>query len=76
MTHKEILKNHNLLKTTQEIDLISNENIERWIKENMFRIEFVIEFNEKPLELNLLEALAQFYLNPIFEGRKVNLPKQ
>ncbi len=76
LAHNGILKSQYPQKKHIEIDGISNENIANWIKNNMFRIEFVIKSDENPFELNLLEALAQFYLNPIFEGRKLNLQKQ
>ncbi|MBL1270858.1 MAG: hypothetical protein COB25_000275 [Oceanospirillales bacterium] len=55
----------------REIDELSKENIQEWIKENMSRMEFLIEDQGDGFALNLLEALVQFYLKPIFEGRHV-----
>lgn len=54
-----------------EIDNLSKENIQQWIKVNMSRMEFLIEDQGDGFALNLLEALVQFNLKPIFEGRHV-----
>ena len=35
----------------------------------MSRLEFLIEEQDDGVALNLLEALVQFHLKPIFEGR-------
>jgi hypothetical protein len=53
-----------------EIDQLMKENIQQWIKDNLSRMEFLIKDQGDGLALNLLEALAQFYLKPIFEGRR------
>ncbi len=53
----------------QSIDAISKNNIQEWVKRNLSRIEFVIPNQEDKFALNLLEALAQFELKPIFEGK-------
>lgn len=52
-----------------EIDALDKPTIQSWIRKNMSRIEFLIPDNGDTTTLNLLEALAQFHLKPIFEGR-------
>lgn len=52
-----------------EIDALNKSNIQDWIKSNLCRIEFLLVDNGDNFALNLLEALAQFRLKPIFEGR-------
>lgn len=47
---------------------ISRINIKEWVRANTSRIEFKIQNQETGTALNLLEALVQFYLNPIYEG--------
>ena len=72
---KSILKNKAEFKTYYpvekhgEIDSLSKKNFPDWIKNNMSRIEFLIE-DSNPYALGLLEALAQFHLKPLFEGKK------
>lgn len=72
---KSIIKNSGKFKKLfpvelhQEIDTLTKSNIQDWVKNNMSRIEFLIEDNGDHFALNLLEALAQFHLKPIFEGR-------
>jgi hypothetical protein len=50
------------------IDNINKENIRSWVIENLSRIEFIISKQEDKFALNLLEAIAQYELKPIFEG--------
>lgn len=72
---KSIIKNKKKFKeyfpaaSHQEIDSLEKSNIQAWIKSNMSRIEFLFEDNGDSFTLNLLEALAQYHLKPIFEGR-------
>lgn len=72
---KSMLKNIDRFKTCfpdtkhSEIEQLNKENIQQWIKENMSRLEFLIEDQYDGVSLNLLEALVQFHLKPIFEGR-------
>lgn len=72
---KSILKNKTKFKecfpgeSHQEIDALEKSNFPEWIKGNMSRIEFLLEDNGDSFVLNLLEALVQFRLKPIFEGR-------
>ncbi len=72
---KSILKNMDKFKKCypatkhQEIDALGKSNIQSWIRNNMSRMEFLIPDNGDPTVLNLLEALAQFYTKPLFEGR-------
>jgi hypothetical protein len=44
-------------------------NLKEWIRKNISRIEFVISEECSDYGLNLLEALIQFELNPIYEGK-------
>ncbi|TWH76276.1 hypothetical protein LX59_01199 [Azomonas agilis] len=69
MKHKEQLKEKYPSAKHQEIDLLSKSNIQDWIKNNMSRIEFLIKDNDDPFALGLLEALVQYHLKPIFEGK-------
>ncbi|MFM1896593.1 MAG: hypothetical protein RLZZ385_1667 [Pseudomonadota bacterium] len=62
-------KMHYPVEKHLEIDSLGKTNIQNWIKSNMSRIEFLIQDNGDPFTLNLLEALAQYHLKPIFEGR-------
>ena len=72
---KSILKNKNRFKLCyptenhQSIDVLEKANIQHWIKNNMSRIELLIQDNNDSFALNLLEALTQFHLKPIFEGK-------
>ena len=74
---KSILKNREDFKKYfpselhQEIDALEKSTLQSWIKSNLSRIEFLIEDTRKPYALSLLEALAQFHLKPIFEGKYV-----
>lgn len=52
-----------------EIDALDKATIQDWIKTNLGRIEFLIADSGDNFTLNLLEALAQYHLKPIFEGR-------
>ena len=72
---KSIIKNINKFKQCypieghDEINNLKKSNIQKWIKTNMSRIELLIQDNNDCFALNLLEALAQFHLKPIFEGK-------
>jgi len=77
---ENILKEYNLDESNfkQEIkkldktlvkELSNKLNLREWIQNNMNRIEFILDNNtDNNLDTNLLEALVQFELNPIFEG--------
>lgn len=74
MKHKDQLKEQYPSEKHSEIDALSKENIQEWIKNNMSRIEFLIQDSSHQdcgnnFSLGLLEALAQFHLRPIFEGK-------
>ena len=69
MKHKEQFKKQYPAEKHGEIDALSKSNIQDWVKSNMSRIEFLLEDNGDSFALGLLEALAQFHLKPIFEGR-------
>ena len=47
-------------------------NLKEWIENNIHRIEFVLDNtnDEIDFDTNLLEALIQFELKPIFEGKE------
>lgn len=72
---KSIIKNKTKFKecfpveSHHEIDALEKSNVQEWIKSNMSRIEFLFKDNGNSFALNLLEALAQFHLKPIFEGK-------
>jgi len=70
MKHKDLFKSKYPAEKHVEIDSLSKSNIQEWIKENISRIEFLIQDSEDSFALSLLEALAQFHLKPVFEGRK------
>ena len=69
MKHREEFKRQYPANKHREIDTLSKANIQNWIKNNMSRIEFLIKDNGDSFALGLLEALAQYRLKPIFEGR-------
>lgn len=69
MKHKQRFKMQYPTERHHEIDSLSKLNILNWIKNNTSRIEFLIQDNGDPFELGLLEALAQYHLKPIFEGK-------
>ncbi|MEI7614581.1 MAG: hypothetical protein WCK63_16905 [Betaproteobacteria bacterium] len=69
LKHKEQFKNQFPVEKHTEIDCLSKLSIQDWIKNNMSRIEFLIEDCGDSFVLGLLEALAQYHLKPIFEGK-------
>lgn len=72
---KSIVKDKNHFKSYfakdkhSEIDGLNKENIKDWIRANISRIEFLLPEENGPLELNFLEALIQYKLKPIYEGK-------
>jgi len=55
-------------KTT--VKKLSDElGMKQWIRDNMSRIELVLNDCEDDFDSNLLEAIVQFRLKPIFEGK-------
>ena len=73
---KSILKNLEHFKSFfdeslhNEIDEFEkNKNTKDWIQNNISRIEFKISSSQSDIALNLLEALIQFRLNPMYEGK-------
>jgi hypothetical protein len=72
---KSILKNKDRFKLCypneahDNINALAKANIQQWIKTNISRIELLIQDTNDSFALNLLEALAQFHLKPIFEGK-------
>lgn len=77
---KEILKSYIPANTTfkkaikemskDSIKELSDKlNLKDWIRRNIARIEFVISGDTTEYGLNLLEALIQFELKPIYEGK-------
>ena len=69
MKHKEKFKKQYPPEMHREIDLLSKRDIQNWIKSNMSRIELLMKDNGDSFALGLLEALAQYRLQPIFEGK-------
>jgi hypothetical protein len=67
--HKEHFKEKYSVDKHQEIEGLAKSNIQYWVKNNMSRIEFLMKDNGDSFTLNLLEALAQYHLKPIFEGK-------
>ena len=53
-------------------DMCKKLELKKWIKNNIDRIEFVLDNtnDEIDFDTNLLEALIQFELKPIFEGKE------
>lgn len=47
---------------------LNEDNVSRWIKENTNRVNYIVDANVNLLTLNLLEAFAQCWLHPYFEG--------
>ncbi|MFT6910736.1 MAG: hypothetical protein ACJAS1_007472 [Oleiphilaceae bacterium] len=43
--------------------------LKKWIMNNMSRIEFLLNDSDDDFDSNLLEAIVQFKLKPIFEGK-------
>ena len=77
---KTILKKHSLnqenikkkIKVIKNVKELSTElKLKDWIKKNMNRIEFILENGDDAIDFdtNLLEALVQYRLKPIFEGK-------
>lgn len=72
---KSIVKNKNKFKSYfsgdkhSEIDSLNKENIKDWIRANISRIEFLLPQEKDLFALNLLEALVQYKLKPIYEGK-------
>jgi hypothetical protein len=72
---KSILRNKDRVKREYPvdihlaIDLLDRSNVHSWIRNNTSRIEFLLKDDGDKSALNLLEALAQYYLKPIFEGK-------
>ena len=69
MKHKNKFKQQYSIEKHKEIDSLAKSNIQNWIKQNMSRIEFLFQDNGDSFALGLLEAVAQFHLKPIFEGK-------
>ncbi|GAB3543391.1 hypothetical protein GCM10027343_16720 [Noviherbaspirillum agri] len=69
LKHKAEFKCHFPSEVHNEIDTLDKSNIQEWIRNNMCRIEFLLTDSSDVFALNLLEALAQFRLKPIFEGK-------
>lgn len=72
---KSIIKNKTKFKKCfpvdkhAAIDNIKKENIRTWVTNNLSRMELVIPMQGDRFALSLLEAIAQFELKPIFEGK-------
>jgi hypothetical protein len=53
-----------------EILDLNDDTIQSWMKNNISRVELIINKDAPSHSLNLLEALAQFKLRPEYEGNK------
>ncbi len=49
---------------------LSNDNVSRWIKENMDRVNLTLDANAGPFVLALLESFVHCRLKPVYEHRK------
>jgi hypothetical protein len=61
-----------ILQEQSELGLsgITEDNVGEWIKSNVDRISYFIEYNDSIFALNLLESFVQCRLKPRFEGFK------
>ena len=72
---KSILKHPNIIKEVLpinqqcEIDMLNEESVGRWIKENTNRCNFLIDISLNPIALSFLETFLQVRFNPLFEGK-------
>jgi len=72
---KSILRNRERVKREypfeihSAIDALDSSNIKNWMRNHTSRIELLILDDGDKSSLNLLEALAQYRLKPIFEGK-------
>jgi hypothetical protein len=71
--NKDRVKREFPVEVHPTIDALDKSAIQNWIRNNTCRIEFLIYDNGDKSSLNLLEALAQYRLKPIFEGKKAGL---
>ena len=69
MKNKEKFKQYYPKSKYEEINNLKKDNIKQWIRDNTYRIEFKISADKSKYALNLLEALLQFRLEPVFEGK-------
>ncbi|QXE92805.1 hypothetical protein KP001_09915 [Geomonas subterranea] len=69
LRHKNVIKKFFPPEAHREIDVLSKISIQDWIKNNLSLIEFVIEDSGDKFALSLLEALAQYSLKPVYEGK-------
>lgn len=70
LNNKEVVKEYFDKTKHNEIENLNENNISDWIKNNLTRVEFIIESDKEDFSLNLLEAFLLFKLKPIFEGNK------
>lgn len=53
-----------------DVKALSTElDLNKWIRNNLSRIEFLLNDSVDDFDSNLLEAMVQFNLKPIFEGK-------
>lgn len=70
MRNSEKFKEYFPLEKHNEIEQLNSNNIGKWIRHNISRMEFKITCDIPEFTLNFLEAFLQFNLKPIFEGKK------
>lgn len=68
LKNKLMLKNINGDRDSTEIANLNEDSLGKWIKENTSRCDILIKESDK-FSLNLLEALAQYYFKPVYEGK-------
>lgn len=69
LRNKERVKQEFPAEIHSTIDELTKSNIQQWMRNNTSRLEFLIQHDGDMSTLNLLEAIAQYRLKPIFEGK-------
>jgi len=69
MKDKEQFKQYFDSRQSTEIDNLNPMNVKDWIRNNISRIELKISSDASKYTLNLLEAIAQYKCEPIYEGK-------
>lgn len=69
LTSSDFKKGIKELDKSSVKDLSRDLGLNEWIRNNMCRIEFLLDDSDDDYDSNLLEAIAQFELKPIFEGK-------
>jgi len=70
LKYREFFMSYFPSEVQNEISGLCKSNIQAWMKNRMSRIEFLVGSECDGFALNLLEALVQYRLRPVFEGRR------